>query len=180
MASLPQRPDLRKSRVPELAMGATRPRVENLELDFVDDDIVKFLDPIRESKVIEIMGGLGTAAEHLSVNGNTVDLLEELRLFFVYRRQLFPKSKVTEMNLHPQALKASKRHYDYAIIHSTEFLEFAQKIETQVYNITTKEVYAQVPINSTEVVSEMPKNDSTEQAVEPEILPDPPVDFPIN
>ena len=171
------RPDLSKSRVPELAASANRWRENG---NYVDDGIENFLSPITNSTVIEIMGGLGLVAEHLSVRGNNVKLIEELRLFLVYRRQMFPKSKVAEMNMHPNTIKSQSQPYDCAIIHSDEFLALAKNIAKTVYNVSSMEIHTndKVAIASPKEPTKVPENKVPTETVTAD-APDPDVSVSI-
>lgn len=137
------------NRVPELAnMHARNLILEGKNL--LDDATIDLLSFIKGAQVIEILGGLGAVAEHLSEKGNNVRLVEESRLFFVYRRQIFPYSKVIEMNVSPSAIKVVTPYYDYAIIHSEDQKELALSMAKKaVINISTKEVYEKAGINNT-------------------------------
>ena len=158
------RPDLSKSRVPELAISASRWRENGKH---VDDDVADFLAPIVNSKVIEIMGGLGLVAEHLSVKGNTVKLVDEDRLFFVYRRQMFPNSKVSEINNHPSVIQSQSQPYDYAIIYGNEFLPLAKNIAKSVYNMSSLEIHTndEVTIYSPKEPTKKSEDQVTEGAI---------------
>lgn len=136
-------------RVPELAnMHARSLILEGKSL--VDDATIDLLSFIKGAQVIEILGGLGEIAEHLSETGNNVRLVEESRLFFVYRRQIFPYSKVIEMNVSPSAIKVVTPYYDYAIIHSDDQKELALSMAKKaVVNVSTKEVYEKASVNNT-------------------------------
>lgn len=136
-------------RVPELAnMHARSLILEGKSL--VDDAVIELLSFIKGAQVIEILGGLGEIAEHLSETGNNVRLVEESRLFFVYRRQIFPYSKVIEMNVSPSAIKVVTPYYDYAIIHSDDQKELALSMAKKaVVNVSTKEVYEKTSVNNT-------------------------------
>ena len=137
------------NRVPELANMTARSLIlEGKPL--VDEATVDLLSFVNGSQVIEILGGLGEVSEHLSERGNNVRLLEESRLFFVYRRQIFPYSKVIEMNVSPSAIKVVTPYYDYAIIHSDEQKELALSMAKKaVVNVSTKEIYEKTSINNT-------------------------------
>lgn len=179
--------DNSKSRVAEIAMMFNRGRAEDTTKELLDDDLIEFLGDIKPgSKGIEIMGRLGFIAEYLSQKGSTVKLVDEDRMFFVYRGHLFPKSKVVEMNLHPSSIKSTVQHYDFAIIHSDEFVELAKDIAATVYHVEKREVYTKkkeevknekVAVTSAKVVTKVPEvKVSTEEPVE---LPKPAgVDIP--
>lgn len=149
-------------RVPELANMHAR----NLILEgnpLVDDETINLLSFINGSQVIEILGGLGEIAEHLSEKGNNVRLVEESRLFFVYRRQLFPYSKVIEMNVSPSAIKVVNPYYDYAIIHSEEYKDLALSMAKKaVINVSTKEIYEKAIVNN----SKKPRSNAKNQDVD--------------
>lgn len=148
---------------PELAMTHERNKIIN-DIPMISDEIKDLLKPIVGQKGIEIAGGIGIVAEHLSATGNSVRLVEELSRFFVYRRQLFPNSRVIEMNVWPELIKSNKQHYDFAIIHSDEWLNIAKNIANTVYNVTTKETYekksnGKIPINNSEGSVNIPKDE---------------------
>lgn len=152
---------------PELAMTHERNKIIN-DIPMISDEIKDLLKPIVGQKGIEIAGGIGIVAEHLSATGNSVRLVEELSRFFVYRRQLFPNSRVIEMNVWPELIKSNKQHYDFAIIHSDEWLNTAKNIANVVYNVTTKETHGQksagetnngkIPVNNSEGSVDIPEN----------------------
>lgn len=142
---------------PELAMTHERNKIIN-DIPMISDEIKDLLKPIVGQKGIEIAGGIGIVAEHLSATGNSVRLVEELSRFFVYRRQLFPNSRVIEMNVWPELIKSNKQHYDFAIIHSDEWLNIAKNIANVVYNVTTKGTYGQITTNTEENDGKIPIN----------------------
>lgn len=146
------------NRVPELANMTARSLIlEGKPL--VDDSIIELVSFIKGAQVIELLGGLGEVAEHLSERGNNVRLVEEGRLFFVYRRQIFPYSKVIEMNVSPSAIKVVSPYYDYAIIHSDSQKELALSMAKKaVVNVSTKEVYEKASINNTKKSREKSKD----------------------
>lgn len=150
---------------PELANSDARNKIIN-NTPLVDSVVSKNLDTIVNSKVIEIGGGLGEVSEYLSVMGNNVKLVEETRRFFVYRRNLFPDSKVVEMNVNPFAITTKLQHYDYAIIHSEDHLELAKSLATNVFNVEKNSFYGQEPINSSEGLSDNPEIEVTPETVE--------------
>ena len=148
---------------PELAMTHERNKIIN-DIPMISDEIKDLLKPVIGQKGIEIAGGIGIVAEHLSATGNSVRLVEELSRFFVYRRQLFPNSRVIEMNVWPELIKSNKQHYDFAIIHSDEWFNIAKNIANTVYNVTTKETYekksnGKIPVNNPEGSVNIPKNE---------------------
>jgi 16S rRNA A1518/A1519 N6-dimethyltransferase RsmA/KsgA/DIM1 with predicted DNA glycosylase/AP lyase activity len=163
---------------PELAMTHERNKIIN-DIPMISDEIKDLLKPIVGQKGIEIAGGIGIVAEHLSATGNSVRLVEELSRFFVYRRQLFPNSKVIEMNVGPHLINSNKQHYDFAIIHSDEWLNTAKNIANIVYNVTTKVTHEkksneQIPVNNSEgsvdipkdeVVTEIPATETTDTGI---------------
>lgn len=133
--------------VPEIGNMDLRNKIVN-NLDLVDEETVKFLSSIpKGSKIIEIEGGMGEISEHLSELGNSVRLIGDQRHFFVYREQVFPRSKVIPMNLNPDAIKAgNKVYYDYAIVHTGQYIPIAMSIANFVYNVVTKEIITGIPI----------------------------------
>lgn len=144
---------------PELAMTHERNKIIN-DIPLVSDEVKDLLKHVVGQKGIEIAGGIGVVAEHLSATGNSVRLVEELSRFFVYRRQLFPNSRVIEMNVWPDLIKSNKQHYDFAIIHSDEWLNTAKNIANAVYNVTTKEVHnGKVPVNNPEGSVDITENE---------------------
>lgn len=163
---------------PELAMTHERNKIIN-DIPMISDEVNDLLKGVVGQKGIEIAGGIGIVAEHLSATGNSVRLVEELSRFFVYRRQLFPNSKVIEMNVWPDLIKSNRQHYDFAIIHSDEWLSVAKNIANTVYNVTTKEVHGKksneqelinnsegsVDIPKDEITSEIPSSDITDAGV---------------
>ena len=142
---------------PELAMTHERNKIIN-DIPLVSDEVKDLLKHVVGQKGIEIAGGIGVVAEHLSATGNSVRLVEELSRFFVYRRQLFPNSRVIEMNVWPELIKSNKQHYDFAIIHSDEWLNIAKNIANTVYNVTTKGTYGQITTNTEENNGKIPVN----------------------
>ena len=177
--------------VPEIGNMDLRSKIIN-GLDLVDEETIKFLSSIPSgSKIIEIEGGMGEISEYLSELGNNVRLVGEHRLFFVYRESVFSKSKVIPMNINPDSIKAvNKVYYDYAIVHSPEYLRLALSIAKYVYNVVSKEVLSEKePINHPEdpiVISEnkdvgtKPESSidsnnivSTEQISKPDQITDP-------
>lgn len=164
-----------KSRVAEIAMMFNRGRAQDTTRELLDDDLIEFLVGIKPgSKGIEIMGRLGFIAEYLSQKGSIVKLVDEDNMFFVYRGHLFPKSKVVDMNLHPSSIKSKTQHYDFAIIHSDEFIDLAKDIATTVYQVEKREIYTKkkeevknekVVVNSDKVVANVPKIKDDEKPV---------------
>lgn len=147
---------------PELAMTHERNKIIN-DIPMISDEIKDLLKTIVGQKGIEIAGGIGIVAEHLSATGNSVRLVEELSRFFVYRRQLFPNSKVIEMNVGAHLINSNKQHYDFAIIHSDEWLNTAKNIANIVYNVTTKETHGQKLVNNSEGSVDIPKDKVTSE-----------------
>lgn len=97
----------------------------------VNPELENVLKNIKKCKVLEI-GGIGIISEYLSLNDNEVRLCEEDSLYFDYRRQVVPNSKVIELNTNPQQLKAIKSYYDYVIIHSLEYEEVALRMSKNI------------------------------------------------
>lgn len=154
--------------VPELGNMDLRNKIIN-GLDLVDDETINFLSSIPSgSKIIEIEGGMGEISEHLSNLKNSVNLIGDQRLFFVYRGSVFPKSNVTHMNLNPNLIKpGSKVYYDYAIIHDGQYVNLAKSIAKYVYNVSSKEIYSEKePINSAEEPVVVTENKNAESAGE--------------
>lgn len=162
------------SRVPEIQSAAIRSKITN-GIALVSAEFEEFAKSLAGKKIVDIAGGMGEYAEHLSELGNTVSLMEELRLFFVYRRQVWPDSKVVEMNIHPSNIKYNNTPFnDLAIIHSGEFEELAKRIAKSSYNTSTKEykVYdEEKPVSSTKRSNKVTKNVSDSGAVEQESTP---------
>lgn len=156
-------------RVPELAiMNARETLQQNLPL--LDPKIAEFIKPLvgsTEGPILDIMSGLGVVAEALSESGCDVRLLEEQRLFFVYRKQLWPNSKVIEMNIHPSVFKTNKKIFYASIIQNDEFLEFAKSVSRFVYNVgnftVTSSFIYEATINNTENNTDLTENKNTEQ-----------------
>lgn len=159
---------------PELAMTHERNKIIN-DIPLVSDEVKDLLKTVVGQKGIEIAGGIGIVAEHLSATGNSVRLVEELSRFFVYRRQLFPNSRVIEMNVWPELIKSNKQHYDFAIIHSDEWFNIAKNIANTVYNVTTKETYekksnGKIPVNNSKGSVDIPKDEVVSEITTEEIV----------
>lgn len=127
---------------PELDIADARGKIANGEKLLTDEQKV-FLEAIENgASVLELSGGLGLVGEHLSERAN-VKLCEDGRLYFTYRRQIFPESKVTEMNISPYALSTNNKLTDYIIIHSPEYIETAKKLAKKsvmlMYNLSIVE-----------------------------------------
>ena len=153
-------------KVPELAIMDARGKQLNNE-PLLSPLLATFIEPLvgnTSGFIIEIMGGLGIISEALSESGCDVRLMEEQRMFFVYRKQLWPKSKVTEMNMHPSAFKTNKKIFYASIIHGEEFLEFAKSISTIVFNTEnfTVTYEHETPVNNTENNTSVTENKTTE------------------
>lgn len=161
------------NRVPELANMTARSLIlEGKPL--VDDSTIELLSFIKGAQVIELLGGLGEVAEHLSEKGNNVRLVEEGRLFFVYRRQIFPYSKVIEMNVAPSAIKVVTPYYDYAIIHSDDQKELALSMAKKaVVNVSTKEVYEKASVSN---IKKSRANTKNEEPAVVDVNPSKPAD----
>jgi hypothetical protein len=157
--------DPKKSRVPEVAMAYNRSRGEDKTKELIDDDLIEFLKDIKGANGIELMGRLGFISEYLSQKGNTVRLVDEERMFFVYRGHIFRKSNVIEMNIHPNSINPSIKYYDFAIVHSDEFLDLANKIADTVYHIERMEVYrdGKIVINNNENKGKLPEDEDHEK-----------------
>ena len=148
---------------PELAMTHERNKIIN-NIPMISDEVVELLKDVVGQKGIEIAGGIGVVGEHLSATGNSVRLVEELSRFFVYRRQLFPNSKVIEMNVGPHLINSNKQHYDFAIIHTDQWLNTAKNIANTVYNVTTKEAHnGKNAVNNPEESVGITKNEVTSE-----------------
>lgn len=131
-------------------------------VDLLTEDFKKFAEGLTGRRVIELSGGMGEHAEYLAELGNSVSLVEEQRMCFVYRRQVWPNSKVIEMNIHPSKIKSMDKPFaDLAIIHSDEFNDIARNIARTVYNLTTKEFYGQESFSIAKKPRENTKNSST-------------------
>lgn len=131
-------------------------------IELFTEDFKQFTEGLTGRRIIELSGGMGEHAEYLAELGNNVSLVEEQRMCFVYRRQVWPNSKVVEMNIHPSKIKAMDKPFaDLAIIHSDEFNEIARNIARTVYNLTTKEFYGQESFNIAKKPRENTKNSST-------------------
>lgn len=155
--------DPKKSRVPEIAMMYNRGRAEDKSQELLDEDMIEFLKEINGQSGIELMGRLGFISEYLSKKGNTVRLVDEERMFFVYRGHIFKNSKVIEMNIHPSYISPSVKYYDFAIIHSEEFLDLAKNIAKTVYNVESMKVYEEITIDSNEDNGKLPENEGVEE-----------------
>lgn len=155
--------DPKKSRVPEIAMMYNRARGEDNTKELLDDDMIEFLKDIQGQNGIELMGRLGFISEYLSRKGNTVRLVDEERMFFVYRGHIFRNSKVVEMNIHPSYISPSVKYYDFAIIHSEEFIDLAKKIAQKVYNVESMKIYEEITIDSNEDDGNLSENERDEE-----------------
>lgn len=153
----------KKSRVPEIAIMFNRERGQDNTKELLDEDLIEFLKEIKGQNGIEIMGRLGFISEYLSRKGNTIRLVDEERMFFVYRGHIFRNSKVIEMNIHPMHISPNKKYYDFAIIHSDEFLDLAKNIAKTVYNVESMKIYEEVTIDSNENNGKLPKNKDHEK-----------------
>lgn len=98
----------------------------------IGDDLKEFLSLVRDMTVIELDGSLGNVSEFLSTTNKSVRLCEEGRLYFVYRRQMWPKSTVVEMNIAPEALNNSRAYYDCVVIHDESKLAIAEKLSKRL------------------------------------------------
>lgn len=156
--------DNTKSRVPEIAMMYNKERAQDTERELIDDDLIEFLKDINGQNGVELMGRLGFISEYLSRKGNTVRLVDEDRMFFVYREHIFHNSKVVEMNIHPMHINPSIKYYDFAIIHSDEFLDLAQKIAKRVYHVESMKIYEEIAIDSNENIGNLPENKDPQES----------------
>lgn len=112
---------------PELDIADARAKIANGE-NLLTEKQITFLASVEDgSTVLELNGGLGLVAEYLSARAK-VRLCDDGRLYFTYRRQIFPESKVTEMNISPYMLSTNNKLTDYVVIHNLEFLEIAKKL----------------------------------------------------
>ncbi len=151
---------------PELDIMSVRSMINNGE-NLLSESVIKFLEFIENSTVLEIDGGLGLISEHLSAT-NRVRLCDDGRLYFVYRRQIFPKSSVIEMNISPTAISTKNPIVDYVVIHKPEFLDMAKKIAKKMVvlmydmSVITSEVIEneKININNTEVTREISKDNN--------------------
>mgnify|MGYP003419771184 FL=1 len=158
---------------PELDVMGVKAKLSN-GIPLLDDEQIAFLSMIEKgSSVLELNGGLGICAEHLSATCRT-KLCEDGRLYFTYRRQIFPKSSVVEMNISPYALSTSIRISDYVIIHNPEFLEIARKLakkfifltyEKAVISVQTKVENETININSIEDAGTVTKNSNNKRVI---------------
>jgi hypothetical protein len=154
---------------------AAREKLSN-GIPLLSDAEITFLSVIEAgSSTLELNGGLGIVSEHLSATCRT-KLCDDGRLYFTYRRQIFPKSSVIEMNISPYALSTSIRISDFVIIHNPEFLEIARKLakkfivvmyEKAIISVYTKEENETVDINSVKNTGAVTKN-SSNKTVAPE------------
>lgn len=119
---------------PELDNMTVKSKIENKE-NLLGEDIINLLSTIKNSTVLELDGGLGLISEHLSAT-NSVRLCDDGRLYFAYRRQLFPKSKVIEMNVPPSSINDNYKIVDYVVIHNNDFLDKAKKLAKKAVILT--------------------------------------------
>lgn len=155
--------DNTKSRVPEIAIMYNRERAEDTTRELINDDLIEFLKDIKGQNGIELMGRLGFISEYLSRKGNSVRLVDEERMFFVYREHIFRNSKVIEMNIHPMHISPSIKYYDFVIIHSDEFLDLGKKIARRVYHVERMEIYEEVDVDSNENVGNLSEDKDTKE-----------------
>lgn len=156
---------------PELDIMDVKAKLSN-NIPLLTDAQLTFLSVIPAgSSILELNGGLGIVSEHLSVTCRT-KLCEDGRLYFTYRRQVFPKSSVTEMNISPYALSTTIQISDYVIIHSPEFLDIASKLakkfvilmyEYSILHVQVKVENETVDINSIKDTGTVAKNSSNKK-----------------
>lgn len=154
---------------PELDVMTTKSKIKNGE-SLLDDSVIDFLSSIKNGTGLELDGGLGLVSEHLS-DRMKMRLCDDGRLYFTYRRQIFPKSSVMEMNITPNAISDKIAIVDYVIIHSPEWLELAKKLAKKmvitIYDLSTINVERnneQVNIDNTKVSREVTENRSNKQS----------------
>jgi hypothetical protein len=92
----------------------------------VDEELAYLLDTIPPDSTVLEIGGIGFAAEYLSVNCNVV-LCEEHAYSHGYRKHIVPDSTVQFLNLNPKKLNYSKPVYDYILVNDHEHMEIAHK-----------------------------------------------------
>jgi hypothetical protein len=151
-----------KSR-PELDIMVAKSKIEKGE-PLLDESIINFLSFLKEGTGLELDGGLGLVSEHLS-GRLKMRLCDDGRLYFTFRRQIFPKSSVMEMNITPNALSDKSPIVDYVIIHSPQWLDLAKKLAKKMV-VTTYDLSGvnvgkydeQIDINNTEVSREVTEN----------------------
>lgn len=106
----------------------------------VDEDMAYILDEIPADSTVLELGGIGFAAEYLSVNCDVV-LCEEHPYAYEYRKHVVPNSDVQFLNLNPQKLNYSKPVYDYIIFTEPEHKEIAEKYAIKgIVNFKKKEL----------------------------------------
>lgn len=143
----------------------TRPEVEKVKLaqkiaagKLVSEDVGTILNQVESGSFVIELGGIGAAAEYLATTKQcNVRLCEETRLYFVFRRNLLPKSTVVEINMDPKLLNYSKPYYDVVIISSPVYLETARKLAKTLI-INTSDL-------SLERVNSAPDNTTVDQPV---------------
>lgn len=141
---------------PETAKVLLAQKLESGQL--VSEELAAILEEIPDNAFVIELGGIGEVSEYLANSKNCdVRLCEETRLYFVFRRNLLPKSSVTEINIDPRLLNYSKPCYDVVIINGPVYLEIARKLaKSLIVNIGDK---------SLERIQSAPDNTTVNQPV---------------
>lgn len=108
----------------------------------LSDEFQALLEPVMNSTVLDVAGGIGRVSEYLSIrNKCDVTLLEANRLSFSYRRTIVPNTTVKAMNAEPSSIKLNKPAYDYVIIRGTEHYDLAKRVaKIGIVNLLTMEI----------------------------------------
>lgn len=108
----------------------------------LSDEFQALLEPVINSTVLDVAGGIGRVSEYLSIrNKCDVTLLEGNRLAFSYRRAIVPNTTVKAMNAEPSSIKLNKPAYDYVIIRGTEHYDLAKRVaKVGIVNLLTMEI----------------------------------------
>lgn len=116
---------------PETAKSILAQKISAGQL--VDEKTANLLNEIKDGARVIELGGIGIVAEYLATTKNcSVRLCEETRLYFVFRRNLLPKSPVIEINMDPRLLNYSKPYYDAVIINGPQYLDAARKLTSSI------------------------------------------------
>lgn len=101
------------------------------------EDIVKLLSSIEPTaSVIDINGGVGLLAEHLSKRGCDVTLTDGNRLSLSYRKAIVPESNVKFWSIESSNIKLNKPCYDYVICRSTGDYSLSFKLAKKAVVLT--------------------------------------------
>lgn len=108
-----------------------------------EEELIQITSHVKSGdRVLDLRGGMGLLAEHLSARGAAVVLHEEERLVFSYRRNILTNgTSTTQWNVPIGSIIINKPVFEHVIIRTFDDMALAKKAASKsIINLYTMEI----------------------------------------